>query len=93
MHCFVPTVNTNQEINPQILGSVDSYYNKPGVNTLHEVIESYEGGKISQISGVSASPATIVDGQDPNSVYSREHSAVPKQTGGIYYRGIDQCCS
>jgi hypothetical protein len=47
---------------------------------LHEVIESYIGGKYSQKSGISDKPA-------PHSLYYvAAHKAAPSQSGQIYIR-------
>jgi RHS repeat-associated protein len=75
----LPTVQTQQEINPNVLSSADNYYGTPGSLTLHEVTESYQGGKIAQQTEVSAQPATQVDADNPTSVYSRAHHAATPQ--------------
>ena len=38
------SVVANQEINPEVLSKIDTYYDKPGANTLHEVTEAYQYG-------------------------------------------------
>jgi len=45
-------VSTQQEVNPTVLGSISDAHEKPGADILHEVTESYQGGLISQKSGV-----------------------------------------
>jgi len=72
------TVLANQEINPGVLGTMSTYYNKPGGDTLHEVTEAYQGALISQASGVSSAVA----GQ-PNSVYTQAHNSATPQTGPV----------
>jgi RHS repeat-associated protein len=67
-------VIANQEINPNVLGAADNQTGTPGMMTLHEVTEAYQGGKISQASGVSSS----MSGQ-PGSVYSQAHNAAFSQ--------------
>jgi hypothetical protein len=37
---------------------MDTFYNKPGANVLHEVIESFIGGENALSSGVNGSPGT-----------------------------------
>jgi len=40
------TVTTNQTVNPNMTAKIDNFYGAPkGVSVLHEVIESYIGGK------------------------------------------------
>jgi hypothetical protein len=46
-----PVVQGNQQVNPDMLGEIDSYYGTPGKSILHEVTESYEGTKLTQITG------------------------------------------
>ena len=54
-------VEANQEVNPQVLGAMSDYYKKPGADMVSEVTEAFEGGKISQASGVS-SPDSMTAG-------------------------------
>ena len=70
------TVQTSQEINPQVLGAMDSYYNKSGKGTLHEVVESYLGGDKSQKTGIASGT-----GNDPQNYYQRSHNRAPSQPG------------
>jgi len=72
------TVSANQEINPAVLGTMSTYYNQPGADTLHEVTEAYQGAVMSQASGVSSG----VGGQ-PNSVYPQAHNSATPQTGPV----------
>ncbi|HLN52607.1 MAG TPA: RHS repeat-associated core domain-containing protein, partial [Lentimicrobium sp.] len=53
----VSTVEAFQQVNPKELGKMDAYVDKPGAAMLHEVTEPYEGAKISQKTGISASKA------------------------------------
>jgi RHS repeat-associated protein len=79
----VSLVETKQEVNVNNLGKISDYYGKPGNDILHEVLESYEGGKASQVSGISA-PA----GDGPQ--YDAAHNSSIKQSGNIYYRYLDK---
>jgi RHS repeat-associated protein len=72
-----PTVQANQEVNPNMTSTIDTYYDKPGANTLHEVTEAYQGAKISQASGVSSPEA----GQT-GSVKDAAHVLATPQAGG-----------
>lgn len=72
------TVSANQEINPGVLGTMSTYYNKPGADTLHEVTEAYQGAVMSQTSGVSSGM-----GGQANSVYPQAHNAATPQSGPV----------
>jgi len=72
------TVSANQEINPGVLGTMSTYYNQPGADTLHEVTEAYQGALISQSSGVSSGVAGT-----QNSVYNAAHNAATPQSGPV----------
>ncbi|CAM1360279.1 conserved hypothetical protein [Tenacibaculum litopenaei] len=80
----VNKVSTNQEINPVALGKMDKIISRPGQTTLHEVTESYKGGKLSQNSGKSVGKVTPTDASNPNSVNRRAHDSVVPQSGKIY---------
>ena len=64
---------------------MDTYFNKPGATTLHEVTESYIGGQLSQKAGVSSGSA----GQ-PGSVYPAAHNAASPQSGPYQTRFFDR---
>ena len=65
-------VNTFQIINPNLTKVVDEVSGRSsGVTVLHEVLESYIGGKNTQSSGVAA-PSTLM--VDPNPAYETAHS-------------------
>lgn len=81
----VREVQAKQDIDPNVLGAMDNYYNKPGASTLHEVTESYQGAKISQQSGVSAGNS----GASP-AVYTAAHNAATPQSGPIYETAYDR---
>ena len=68
-------VSTSQEINPVALGNMDAINNSPGQTTLHEVTESYIGGKISQATGVEAT--------QNSAIYDQAHSQVVPQSGNV----------
>ncbi len=84
MECTFNTVTTQQEVNPTILGQMDSYFGSPGASILHEVTESYEGGLISNSSGVSSPHAGLT-----GSVYEQAHEAATPQPGEVYKRDVD----
>jgi RHS repeat-associated protein len=78
------TVSTQQEVNPTVLGKVDDYFGKPGSGILHEVTESYQGGLISQASGISSPPS-----DQPGSVYNQAHAAATPPTGRVVSQVVD----
>lgn len=80
----VTTVSTQQVVNPNNLEQMDSYYGTPGAGMLHEVTESFEGGKISKNAGIS-SPNAAGSG----SVYNEAHKAATPQPGPVYSRDTD----
>jgi hypothetical protein len=77
-----PLVETKQEVNVNNLATISDYYGKPGADMLHEVTESYVGGKSSQSSGVSATPT--------KAEYDNAHSAATPQSGEVHYRLVDK---
>ncbi len=79
-------VNTRQEINPEYLRKLDQDYRKSGTSTLHEVLESYEGGKLSFKNKKSYPPAKPEDAYDRKSIYHKSHNnkLVPKQGGKVF---------
>ncbi|WP_314244826.1 RHS repeat-associated core domain-containing protein, partial [Empedobacter tilapiae] len=48
-------VVTQQEINPNVLGTMSETHSAPGIDVLHEVTESYQGALLSIQNGVSTS--------------------------------------
>jgi len=76
-------VSTQQEINAGALANLDAINGTPGQSTLHEVTESYVGGKLSQVSGTSVGKATPADEANPKSTYRRAHDSVVPQSGTI----------
>jgi RHS repeat-associated protein len=76
-------ISTFQEINPVALSNMDNINGTPGQTTLHEVTESYVGGKLSQLSGTSVGKATPADAANPNSIYRQAHDSVVPQSGNV----------
>ncbi|SFT59111.1 RHS repeat-associated core domain-containing protein [Chryseobacterium formosense] len=75
---------TEQEVNPKVLGAMSDYFGKPGTDMLHEVTESYQGGIIARKLGHNAGPPSEMDGDNPFSVYNRAHyGATPQTTDGV----------
>jgi len=72
------TVVASQEINPNVLSTLSSDYNKPGADTLHEVTEAYQGALTTQKSGVFSPMA----GQK-GSVYPTSHASATPQSGSV----------
>lgn len=71
-------VETSQAVNPDQLESFSNANNKPGQGIMHGITESYEGGLISQKSGVSSPKAG-----DVGSVYPQAHQMASPQPGTI----------
>ncbi len=69
---------TYQEINPVALSKFDKINKLPGKTTLHEVVESYIGGSLSQSLNMSAGKATPADAKNENSIYSKSHRVIPQ---------------
>ena len=44
----VPVIATRQQVDPETARMISDYYGKPGADMLHEIIESYLGGKYAQ---------------------------------------------
>lgn len=74
------TVDSKQQVNPTVLGTMDTENGTPGSLVAHETTEAYQAGKITQQSGKSVGPATNADESNPQSNYSRAHSAASPQT-------------
>ena len=81
------TVTANQEVNPDILEKMGNYYNKPGVDILHEVVEGYLGGVNAQNSG-TASPSSSKPGSNYESVHEFTEIVAP-QSGPQTYEYLD----
>ena len=78
------TVVAEQEVNPGVLNKASTAHGKPGADILHEVTEAYQGGLMSQKSGIS-SPASNQAG----SVYQNAHNRATNQSGQIFERIYD----
>jgi len=78
------TITSYQEVNPEVLGKMSNAHGKPGADMLHEVTEAYQGGLLSQESGVP-SPSSNQSG----SVYPVAHNRATKQSGKIFERIYD----
>lgn len=67
------TVTTNQTVNPSMAAKIDNFYGAPkGVSMLHEVIESYVGGKDSP--GLGAATFNDVQNKTPAGIaYENAH--------------------
>ncbi|HMQ49521.1 MAG TPA: RHS repeat-associated core domain-containing protein [Saprospiraceae bacterium] len=78
------TMTAKQEVNPGVLGKMSDAHGKPGADMLHEVTEAYQGGLMSQKSGV-ASPSANQEG----SVYPEAHNKATKQSGQVFERIYD----
>ena len=72
-------VETKQEVNPFKMAVLDMFYGNFGQNMLHEFMESYIGGQISQESGVSAGPA--IENSPSIYIYNISHIQAPPQPG------------
>jgi len=73
-------VTTSQVVNMRTLGKLEEMTNsKTGTLLLHEVTESYEGGKISLDNKQSAPAAYPSEVMDSQSVYSQAHLRATKQ--------------
>lgn len=66
---------------------MDNFYNKPGASTVHEVVESYLGGKVSQASGNSVGSAATPEGR---AVYNQVHPLAPPQSGAFRVDSYNQ---
>ena len=72
------SVTANQSVNPEALKQISEYYEKPGADMLHEVIEAFVGGEMALDKGESLSPEAS---------YYEVHTAASKiapQSGPTY---------
>jgi len=74
------TVETKQQVNPDAASKMDSYAKRPGATMLHEVTESYLGGKFSQKEGVSSPDAGTGHGEW---IYKLAHSIATDPAGDL----------
>jgi len=77
-------VVTQQEINPNVLGTMSEAHGTPGIDVLHEITESYQGAVLSTQNGASSPRAGL-----PGSVYPSAHSSAVPQSGNVYERIYD----
>ena len=78
---FMMRTQAYQEINANFLSNMDQVMNKPGQSTLHETTEGYKGALHAIKSGVNIPPATINDGDNAESIYTKAHNSVIPQSG------------
>lgn len=78
------TVTAHQQVNPGVLEPMDTYFNKPGASTLHEVTEAYQGGLLSKSLGRSSGNSSVV-----GSVFSAAHNAATPQSGIVTEQWYD----
>lgn len=93
---FKTITNAYQEINPSVLGALDSHFGSPGTNTLHEITEGYNVGKLAQIQNLPYTPPAL--SKNPlfsgfgmsNTIYETAHNylSVP-QVGSFDYKFYD----
>jgi len=78
----ITTVQTFQDINPQVLNAMSTYYGKPGLDTAHELSESYVGGQIALSTGISLGNTNAV-----GNTYEMAHGgpSTVEQSGKQYY--------
>lgn len=82
-------VITHQVVNPDVLGTADSITETPGTMIMHEITESYEGGKIALSTGKSITKASKDKENDKNNLYMEAHKMATPQTK-IYYHFYDK---
>jgi hypothetical protein len=74
-------VSVNQEVNPNVLGSVDEFTKTPGKMMMHEITEAYGAGKISQTTGVDGGYSQITPSVSIiSSIYQQAHDGASPQT-------------
>jgi RHS repeat-associated protein len=78
------TAVAGQEVNLTVLGTMSTAHGTPGADILHEVTEAYQGGLLSQKSGVSSPVAN-----QPGSVYQKAHNRATNQSGQVFERVYD----
>lgn len=80
-------ISTTQDVNPEVLKTLDDTNGNPGASMLHEVVESYLGGKEAQDCGYSCvAPASA---NNIEYVYENSHASAPPQGGDIYVQYFD----
>ena len=78
----VPVIVTRQQVDPETARMISDYYGKPGADMLHEIIESYLGGKYAQQTKVADTAGILY--------YGVAHPNSTPQSGPIYVRYLDK---
>jgi hypothetical protein len=78
----VPVIATRQQVDPETARMISDYYGKPGADMLHEIIESYLGGKYAQQKKIADTAGNLY--------YSVAHPNSTPQSGPIYIRYLDK---
>ncbi|WP_298900948.1 RHS repeat-associated core domain-containing protein [uncultured Psychroserpens sp.] len=81
---IINQVETFQEINVSALSGMDKINHDPGQTTLHEITESYLGGKLVQANGKATGFGQVSGGEDyASAIYYLAHEAAAKQSGDV----------
>jgi hypothetical protein len=78
----VPVIVTRQQVDPETASMISDYYGKPGADILHEIIESYLGGKYAQQTKIADTAGVLY--------YGVAHPNSTPQSGPIYVRYLDK---
>jgi hypothetical protein len=78
----VPVIATRQQVDPETARMISDYYGKPGADVLHEIIESYLGGKYAQQKKIADTSGNLY--------YNVAHPNSTPQSGPIYIRYLDK---
>jgi hypothetical protein len=78
----VPVIVTRQQVDPETARMISDYYGKPGADMLHEIIESYLGGKYAQQTKIADTTGLLY--------YSVAHPNSTPQSGPIYVRYLNK---
>lgn len=81
---------TYQEVNPFVLGTMSSYFNKPGSDVLHEITESYQGALLARSLGQDVGFASEENLDNLFSIYNAAHNSATPQTNGYDVRYFDK---
>lgn len=77
----IPVIITRQQVDPNTTRMISDYYGKPGADILHEIIESYMGGKYAQQTRIADTAGILY--------YGYAHPNSTPQSGPIYARFLD----
>ncbi len=78
-------VHTEQTVDPNKTSIIDETSNDSGTTVLHEVVESYIGGKEAKNRGVTkVGAATYEDRMNKKSIFYKAHTEAPQPKGKIY---------